>query len=232
MNKIAIVTGGTSDIGMGIIKELLRRDYKVIATYYSTTPKFEQNNLIWRHVNLSSHASLYEFIHYVIDSYSHINIFIHNASRIYRKNFLDMSDADIDEVFETNVLSCYKLIRGLYNLFINGAKIIVTGSHMGTVPHSVSPIYGMSKSALHALVKNMVKVLEPKSITINAVVPGFVETKLQIDKPIEIRNNIYNKTAIHRFADVDEIVKGYIFCLDNDFVNGSLIEINGGYDYK
>jgi 3-oxoacyl-[acyl-carrier protein] reductase len=232
MSRIAIVTGGTSDIGVGIIKELLNRGYTVISTYYSTSPELVDDKLVWKNVNLSSKTSLNEFICFIRSSYKSIGIFIHNASRIYRKDFLDMSDDDISEVFETNVLSCYKIIRDLYDMFEEGSKVIVTGSHMGTVPHSVSPIYGMSKASLHALVKNMVKALEPKNITINAVVPGFVETRLQKDKPIEIRNNIYNKTAIHRFANISEIVKGFIFCLDNDFVNGSLIEINGGYNYK
>ena len=46
------------------------------------------------------------------------------------------------------------------------------------------------------------------------------------------RKNIYKKTAIHRFATVDEIVDAYRFCIDNPFVNGSLIEVNGGYSYK
>ena len=136
------------------------------------------------------------------------------------------------EIFNINVFSCYKMIREFYDFFDNCARIIITGSHMGIVPHSVSPIYGMSKACLHSLIKNLVKIFDEKNITINGVVPGFVETRLQKDKPNEIRESIYNKTALHRFATVEEIVKGYEFCLDNDFVNGSLIEINGGYDYK
>jgi hypothetical protein len=64
------------------------------------------------------------------------------------------------------------------------------------------------------------------------VVPGFVETPWQKEKPEEIKQNIYRKTAIHRFATIDEIVDAFRFCIDNPFVNGSLIEINGGYNYK
>ena len=47
-----------------------------------------------------------------------------------------------------------------------------------------------------------------------------------------LNNNLYSKTAIHRFASVEEIVDAYRFCIDNSFVNGSLIEVNGGYSYK
>lgn len=76
------------------------------------------------------------------------------------------------------------------------------------------------------------KEFEVTGTTVNAVVPGFVETPWQKEKPEEIKQNIYNKTAIHRFATIDEIVETYRFWIDNPFVNRSLIEANGGYSYK
>lgn len=51
-------------------------------------------------------------------------------------------------------------------------------------------------------------------------------------KPEEIKQNIYKKSAIHPLAQVKEIVDVFRFCIDNPFVNGSLIEVNGGYCYK
>ena len=59
-----------------------------------------------------------------------------------------------------------------------------------------------------------------------------METEWQKDKPVEIRNNIYNKTAVKRFATVAEIADAVRFCINNAFVNGSIIEVNGGYCYK
>ena len=82
------------------------------------------------------------------------------------------------------------------------------------------------------LCKNLVKEFEGTGTTVNAVVPGFVETPWQKEKPEQIKQNIYRKTAIHRFATIDEIVDAFRFCIDNSFVNGSLIEVNGGYSYK
>ena len=83
-----------------------------------------------------------------------------------------------------------------------------------------------------ALSKNLVKEFEGTGTTVNTVVPGFVATSWQNEKPEEIKQNIYKKTAIHRFATVDEIVDAFRFCIDNPFVNGSQIEVNGGYCYK
>ena len=76
------------------------------------------------------------------------------------------------------------------------------------------------------------KEFEGTGTTVNAIAPGFVETEWQKNKSQEIRDNICRKTALNRFATVDEIVSAVIFCLDNSFVNGSVIEVNGGYCFK
>lgn len=232
INKNAIVVGGSSDIGIDIIQKLLFRGYKVYATYHNTDPKLENDRLVWIKINLAESSDVYSFIDYIKKETNIIDVFIYNASMQKRKTLLETTDDYITDIFNVNVFSCYKMIRDFYNMFDNNCKIVVIGSQMGLDPHSVSAIYGMSKSCLHSMVKNLVKEFDKTHITINAVVPGFVETRLQKDKPQDIRNSIYNKTALHRFATVDEITKGVEFCLTNDFVNGSLIEINGGYNYK
>lgn len=232
INKTAIVVGGSSDIGIDIIQKLLFRGYKVYATYHNTNPKLENDRLVWREVDLTESSDVYSFINYIKKETNIIDVFIYNASLQKRKTLLETTDDYILDIFNVNVFSCYIMIRDFYKMFDNGCKIIVVGSQMGIDPHSVSSIYGMTKACLHSMVKNLVKEFDKTNITINAIIPGFVETRLQKDKPEYIRNNIYDKTALHRFATIDEITKGIEFCLTNDFVNGSLIEINGGYNYK
>ena len=149
-----------------------------------------------------------------------------------RKSFTETTDNDWDMQMEVAVNSHYILVRELYSLIPNGSRIIFTGSQMGLMPHAMVLSYGVTKAAVHALAKNLVKEFEGTGTTVNAIVPGFVETPWQKEKPEEIKQNIYRKTAIHRFATVDEVVDAYRFCIDNSFVNGSLIEVNGGYSYK
>lgn len=232
INKTAIVIGGSSDIGIDIIQKLLFRGYKVYATYYNTNPNLENDRLVWSKVNLTESSNVYSFIDYIKKETNIIDVFIYNASLQKRKTLLETTDNYILDIFNVNVFSCYRMIRDFYTMFDSSCKIIVVGSQMGIDPHSVSAIYGMTKTCLHSMVKNLVKEFDKTHITINAIIPGFVETRLQNDKPEEIRNNIYNKTSLHRFATIDEITKGIEFCLTNDFVNGSLIEIHGGYNYK
>ena len=119
----------------------------------------------------------------------------------------------------------------LWLLESNNGVVIFTGSLMGDVPHSGSLAYGVSKSAVHGMVKNLVKFLSPYKIRVNAVAPGFTETYWHKDKPKEFLERISNKIAVHRWANADEIADAYIFLLENSYMNGEVLHINGGYNY-
>ena len=230
--KTAIVTGGTSGIGLGVAKMLLTKGYKVYATYVG--PDFEEKieNFEPIKVDQSNREELYTFIHHIKHECNNIDCIVCNAGLSIRKSFTQTTDKDWDIMMEVAVNSHYILVRELYSLIPEGSRIIFTGSQMGLMPHAMVLSYGVTKAAVHALAKNLVKEFEGTGTTVNAIVPGFVETPWQKEKPEEIKQNIYRKTAIHRFATVDEIVDAYRFCIDNPFVNGSLIEVNGGYSYK
>lgn len=230
--KYAIVTGGTSGIGFGVSKMLIEKGYHVFATYANhglndSIPNFEAIK-----VNQSNRDEVYQFISYIKSRTSHIECIICNAAISIRKTFTETTDTDWDTQLEVALNSHYIIIRELYKYISHGSRILFTGSQMGLLPHATVLSYGVTKAAVHALCKNLVKEFEGTNTTINTIVPGFVETPWQKAKPENIKQNIYNKTAIHRFASIDEIVDAYRFCIDNTFINGSLIEINGGYCYK
>ena len=113
-----------------------------------------------------------------------------------------------------------------------GIGLVFTGSLMGIQPHSVSLAYGVTKSAVHALVKNMVKFLVPYELRVNAVAPGFVDTEWQKTKPAEIRRNIENKVSLGRFCDPEELAEVYKMLIENSYFNGEVVVVDGGYSYK
>lgn len=230
--KTAIVTGGTSGIGFGVAKMLLEKGYKVYATYVGTDFNEEIENFEAIKVDQSNRNELYTFIAKIKKECTAIDCMVCNAGMSIRKSFTDTTDSDWDAMMEVAVNSHYILVRELYRLIPGGSRILFTGSQMGVMPHATVLGYGVTKAAVHALAKNLVKEFEGTGTTVNAIVPGFVETPWQTEKPEEIKQNIYNKTAIHRFASIEEIVAAYRFCIENPFVNGSLIEVNGGYSYK
>ena len=204
--KTAIVTGGTSGIGLGVAKMLLEKGYQVFATYVGPDFTEKMSHFEAIKTDQTKREEVYNFINYVKSKTNHIDCIICNAGLSIRKPFTETTDKDWDAQME-----------------------VAVNSHH---PHATVLAYGVTKSAVHALVKNLVKEFDGTKTTVNAIVPGFVETPWQKEKPENIKQNIYNKTAIHRFASIDEIVDAFRFCMDNPFVNGSLIEVNGGYCYK
>ena len=230
--KYAIVTGGTSGIGLGVAKMLLSKGYYVFATYVGPALSEKLENFEAIETDQSSRKDVYNFISYVKGKVDHVDCIVCNAGMSIRKSFTDTKDEDWDKMMEVAVNSHYIMVREFFPMIPNGSRILFTGSQMGLSPHATVLAYGVTKAAIHALTKNLVKEFEGTGTTVNAIVPGFVNTPWQKEKPEEIKQNIYRKTAIHRFAEIEEIVDAYRFCIDNPFVNGSLIEVNGGYSYK
>ena len=230
--KNAIVTGGTSGIGYGVVKMLLSKGYKVYTTYVG--PDFQEkiNNLFAIKVDQTQREEVYRFIDWVKAECLTMDCIVCNAGLSIRKSFTETTDTEWDKQMEVAVNSHYIIIRELFSIIPNNSRIIFTGSQMAVHPHATVLSYGVTKSAVCALAKNLVKEFEGTGTTVNAVIPGFVETPWQKEKPEDIKQNIYKKTAIHRFATINEIVDAFRFCIDNSFVNGSLIEINGGYCFK
>jgi len=230
--KYAIVTGGSSGMGLGIAKMLLGKGYYVFATYVGSDFEEKIENFEALKVDQTKREEVYQFIDYVKSKTSHLDCLVCNAGMSIRKSFTDTTDSDWDKQMEVAVNSHYIMIREFFPIIPAGSRILFTGSQMAIHPHATVLSYGVTKSAVCALAKNLVKEFEGTGTTVNTIIPGFVATPWQNQKPEEIKQNIYKKTAIHRFATVEEIVDAFRFCIDNPFVNGSLIEVNGGYCYK
>lgn len=238
--KYAIVTGGTKGIGLGIAQMLLKEGYFVTITYahdetaalncHSQLAQFSDNYEILK-VNQADKDEMKSFSSLMLAKPS-IDCLILNAGSTLRKNLQETTDADWEKVMQVNVNSNVFLIRDLFDKIPPHSRIVFIGSLMGVHPHGTSLAYGVTKSAVHALALNLVKCFEGTGTTVNAIAPGFVETEWQKEKSQEIRNNIYNKTALKRFATVEEIADAVKFCLNNSFVNGSILEISGGYSFK
>ncbi len=230
--KNAIVTGGTSGIGLGVAKMLIDKGFYVFATYVGEDFTQQIENFETIKVNQADRKAVYSFIDYIKSKNEHIDCIVCNAGMSIRKSFVETSDEDWDNQMEVAVNSHYIMIRELFGIIPNGSRILFTGSQMAVQPHATVLSYGVTKSAVCALAKNLVKEFDGTGTTVNAIIPGFVETPWQKSKPEEIKQNIYKKTAIHRFATVEEVTDAFRFCIDNPFVNGSMIEVNGGYCYK
>ncbi len=237
--KNAIITGGTKGIGLGIAKALLKEGYFVYLTYASdqATARQAETELSTISSSFSIHCvnqAKAEAIHSFAKSLAGVPIhcIICNAGTTVRKATQDLTDEDWNQTMQVNVNSHFFLIRDLWQQIPPASRLIFIGSMMAIQPHATSLPYAVTKAALHALAKNLVKDFEGTGTTVNVIAPGFVETDWQKNKPQEIRERICAKTAIHRFATIEEIADTALFIIHNPFINGAVIEVSGGYCYK
>lgn len=240
--KYALITGGTKGIGKAISKALLDNGYHVILNYASddraADSVFEEfQNLYPGRVylikeDLSKINRIDVFCEQVSSLTNKLDVLILNAGKTDRTMFPDVEYEAMLSVFHTNLFVPFFLIQGLINLMPQGSSIISIGSAMGEHPHSVSVAYGVSKSAAHAMTKNLVKFLSPSGIRINTIAPGFVITDWHHSKSDSLKKNIESKIALHRFCEPEEIADLAMLLISNAYMNGAIIKLDGGYNFE
>lgn len=242
MEKWVLITGGTKGIGKAVAECLAKAGYSLILTYASDEDGalrvadglLQQYKVKVRtfQADISDRESIEKIESFLTERSMRLDAVIFNAGLTCRDPFEELDMAEWERVFFANVHFPVFLLQRIVGLINKGGSIVFTGSLMGIQPHSVSLVYGVTKSAVHALVKNMVKFLVPYELRVNAVAPGFVDTEWQKTKPAEIRRNIENKVSLGRFCDPEELAEVYRMLVENSYFNGEVIVVDGGYSYK
>ena len=242
MSKYALITGGTKGIGFSVAKCLCSMGYDLLLTYATDTVTAQRSSALLHNefgvdvtalqADNSDKSSLDIISQHIADYGVKLDVIVFNACITCRDTFEDMKHEDWERVFFANVHFPVFLLQRMINSIDQGGSVIFTGSLMGIIPHAMSLSYGVTKAAIHSLVKNLVKFLKPYDIRVNAVAPGFVDTEWQKNKPAEIRKNIENKISSGRFCDPDELTGVYKLLVENSYINGEIIIADGGYSYK
>ena len=242
MAKCALITGGTKGIGFSVAKCLGQMGYDLLLTYGADTATAQEScTFLCNTYNIDATAiqadssdkkSIDIISHHIDNQGIKLDVIVFNAGITCRDSFENMKFEDWDRVFFANVHYPTFLLQQIANNINHGGSVIFTGSLMGILPHAMSLSYGVTKAAVHSLVKNLVKFLAPLGIRVNAVAPGFVDTEWQKGKPAEIRKNIESKISLNRFCDPDELAGVYKLLIENSYINGEIIIADGGYSYK
>lgn len=225
--KNAFVTGSTSGIGEAIAGRLAIENCNVIRN--GRKPRQIDNYI---EADLSKFSEVEKTVDVVGKICDGLDYLVLNVGATCRKKWDEITEEDWKYVMDVNVNMPFFLLQKLYPIMNQNGSVLLISSDMSIMPHATSVPYGVSKAAVNMLAKTMVKELEEKAIRINAVCPGFVDTKWQIEKPLDIRKNIEGKVALHRFAKPEEIADMCFSILKNTYMNGSVVSIDGGYDYR
>ena len=242
MTKFALITGGTKGIGKAVAQILAKAGYNLILTYGNDveaaqfvqaefTERFNTEIFILQ-ADITSEKSIQVIFDFLESKDIRLFSLIFNAGITSRTRFEEIKQEEWERVFYANVHFPVFLLQKILSRIEIGGNVLFTGSLMGVYPHSVSLSYGVTKSAVHALVQNLVKFMAPYKIRVNAIAPGFVDTDWQKTKPAEIRRNIENKIALERFCDPDELAEIYKLIVENNYLNGEIITVSGGYSYE
>lgn len=240
----ALITGASKGIGLAVAKAMAdkvdnlvisfgtddSRAIEVIKALKEEHPHLREVEAVKS--NICEKGAAKDLANFLIKEKLVPDILVLNAGVTNRSGFFDLSEEDWYTVMQGNLFYNLFLLKYLSPKMSSGSCVLVTGSLMGIHPHSFSIPYGVSKAALHAMVRNLCKELSPRGIRINAVAPGFVDTEWQKSKPAELRERIEGKIALGRFADPDEIAQVYTMLVEQRYFNGQVIVPDGGYSFK
>ena len=237
MNKVAIVTGGASGIGLSIAEKLLKNNYQVIISYNSSTDsarslleKYE--NLDIFQVDLSNPENAQSLIDFAFSKYHKIDLLVNNAGVDLVKMINDTTFDDFDYIMKVNLYSPYFLVKGVAKHMIDAkyGNIINISSILGITGGSCESAYSISKAGLDGLTKSLAQEFGPSNIRVNSIAPGLIDTKMNSNLTTDEINNLVMDFPISRIGTPDDVADLVLYLEHASYVTGQVIQVNGGWN--
>jgi|TARA_B110000438_G_scaffold101111_1_gene99981 NAD(P)-dependent dehydrogenase (short-subunit alcohol dehydrogenase family) len=245
--KTALITGGSSGLGLVMAKGLLQNGAKVVIA----SRRKKKCDLALQ--ELKAYGEVYAFatdvtqaepreklLEFVDDKLGSLSILLNNAGANWGASLEDYPDEGFAKVMDINLNAVFSLSRDAVPLLSKAAsakdpaRIINIGSmdgiHIPIVQRVPTFAYSASKAALHHLTKAMAVELAPKQITVNAVAPGFFESRMTDYIFEHYLDDIEDDCPLHRIGQPQEIVGivAYLASKAGSYTNGAVIPVDGG----
>jgi len=231
LNKKVLVLGGSRGIGAAIVRRFSDSGARVTFTYSgSPDAAFALANETTSTAVQTDSADRDALIKRVQDS-GPLDILVVNAGIGVFGDPLDLDPDDIERLFKVNIHAPYYAAVEAARTMPEGGRIIVIGSVNGDrMPVSGMTSYAMSKSALQGLARGLARDLGPRSITVNVVQPGPIDTDANpADGPI--KDLLHSFMAIKRHGRSEEVANmvAWLAGPEAGFVTGAMHTIDGGF---
>jgi NAD(P)-dependent dehydrogenase (short-subunit alcohol dehydrogenase family) len=242
--KVALITGAGTGIGKGIALRFAAEGAKVVIAArrvekLQATCALAPQDITWVRMDLNDAEERARALTTVVERHARLDVLVSNAGSQLWKQFLDTSDAEIDDIYQTNLASTVRFVKqAVPYLASSRGNIVIVSSTAGRYVLSPSQrlsVYGASKAGLNQFTRAVAPELGPQGIRINAVAPGltlgeYADEGLK-ENDIATQEWIRSVTPLGRIGEPDDIAKVVTFMASDmaAWVTGQVLDASGGW---
>jgi len=239
--RVAIVTGASRGIGRAIAEGLASAGASVIVNHRASSAQADEvvaaiersgGRAAAIQADMANVTDIYRLVSATIEKFGALDILVNNAGVGHSTEMSDMTEKEFDWTMVTNARGPMFAIQAAVPCMRDNGRIInisSCGTHVAQITGLLA-VYQMSKGALEQLARCYMKELGVRGITINSVLPGFVETELASDTPQEYKDALIRRTALRRLGTAEEIAAAVCFLASDAarWITGEAIQVSGG----
>lgn len=238
--KVAVVTGGASGIGLATTKKLLSEGTNVVILDLKMDEEIINSlgeNVLYLKCDVSNEENVKNCIEEIIKKFNHIDYLVANAG--IGGSASKPHEVSMDEwnkVISVNQTGIFLLNKYVINEMLKKGKgaVVNTSSMYGLVGSTTSFAYSASKGAINQMTRSLALTYARDNIRVNAIAPGYVDTPILSMVPDNIKEAMGNELPIGRLGKDTEIANLICYLLSDDasFITGAIIPIDGGFTAK
>ena len=236
MNRVALVTGGGTGIGAACCRALAAEGFRVAVHYRGSEAAAEAvarelSGGFTVRADLADPAQVDRLVETIKERSGRLDVLVNNAGRNRNAPTPTMTLDDYDDVAAIARGTWYltKLVLRRFMLRQGSGRIINITSVVGHTGNQGQAPYTMAKAGLDALTKSLAQELAGRSILINSVAPGFVDTDMTAALPEAIREGIVSRVPLGRMGTPSEVAEVVAFLATRgSYVHGTVVHVNGG----
>ena len=238
--SVALVTGASRGIGAAICDTLALQGAAVVGTATSEAGAAaiseRLNSLgvkgVGMALNVTDSEACTACITKISDEYGPVSILVNNAGITRDNLFMRMKDDEWDDVISTNLTSVYRMCKLVIKPMMKARKgrIINISSVVGITGNAGQVNYSASKAGVLGMTKSLARELGSRSITINAIAPGFIESDMTNALPEAQKEKLKAEIALGRLGTPEDIAQTCLFLASDGagYITGQTISVNGG----